>query len=432
MALSKQRRSLSTVRSHARIDAEGESGAADGLRAALAAGTDDATAQSLTHEFHTYPARMHPATARALIGTALEGPRRKRRSAPAILDPFCGSGTVMVEARFAGGLALGVDSNPLAVLVARAKTWTGDDEKRGQLLEAAADIKDAALEAGKVARRSKAGRAPEPPSPEQRRRTRAFGQWFAPHVRAELETLRRLIGEYRVSKAGNPAIADVLTAALSSVLYKVSKRQSDTTDEPVDRNVARGASARLFEQRVQQLFTGLEDLAAVASPAPRIVTGDARDLLAASIKEASVDAIVTSPPYAGTYDYLDYQALRMKFLELEDDKRGSEVGARAGFRGGADARRRAMERFEKAVAGTLRQMALALRPGGRAAIVTGDSFSGPAAIFTRPLYEAARPPELDFVAAASQTRPLLSATEKRAFGQRDKREYILLFERRAD
>jgi len=432
MALSKQRRSLSTVRSRARIEVEGDRDVSDGLRAALAAGTDDATAQTLTHEFHTYPARMHPATARVLIGLALAGPRRKRRSAPAVLDPFCGSGTVLVEARFAGALALGVDANPLAVLVARAKTWPGDEEKRGQLLEVAADIKDAAVEAGKVARRSKAGRAPEPPSADQRRRTRAFGQWFAPHVRAELETLRRLIGEYRSSKAGNSAIADVLTAALSSVLYKVSKRQSDTTDEPVDRNVARGAAARLFEQRVQQLFSGLEDLAGIASPAPRIVTGDARDLLASSIKEASVDAVVTSPPYAGTYDYLDYQALRMKFLELDDDKRGSEVGARAGFRGGADARRHALDKWQKALRSFLRQMSLALRPGGRAAIVTGDSFAGPRAIFTRPLYEAARPADLELIGTSSQPRPLLSATEKRAFGQREKREHILLFEKRSE
>ena len=57
------------------------------LDAAHAPGADP---DALTHGFHSYPARMHPTTARRLIAGLL--PVRGR-----LLDPFCGSGTVLVE-----------------------------------------------------------------------------------------------------------------------------------------------------------------------------------------------------------------------------------------------------------------------------------------------------------------------------------------------
>lgn len=67
------------------------------------------------HGFHTYPARMHPTTAARLVQAVSDG-------SATLLDPFCGSGTVLVEAMIAGRRAVGVDLNPLAVRLARVKT----------------------------------------------------------------------------------------------------------------------------------------------------------------------------------------------------------------------------------------------------------------------------------------------------------------------
>src|ERR1044072_4482147 len=99
-------------RTAGRIHRDGLTSTATVLVAALeAAQKDRETAETLTHPFHTYPARLHPATARVLmefIGAGTRGP---------ILDPFCGSGPVLVEARAAGLRAIGTDLNPLAVLI---------------------------------------------------------------------------------------------------------------------------------------------------------------------------------------------------------------------------------------------------------------------------------------------------------------------------
>ena len=105
-------------RSPGRVLADGDRETAETLVAALRApAIAHDVAESLTHPFHSYPARLHPATARILVEYLAV------RDRP-VVDPFCGSGTVLVEARALGARALGTDLSPLAVLVARAKTWT--------------------------------------------------------------------------------------------------------------------------------------------------------------------------------------------------------------------------------------------------------------------------------------------------------------------
>lgn len=67
------------------------------------------------HGLHTYPARMHPPVSRKAINLfASHG--------DLILDPFCGSGGVLVEAKIQGYRSIGIDINPLACLLSRVKS----------------------------------------------------------------------------------------------------------------------------------------------------------------------------------------------------------------------------------------------------------------------------------------------------------------------
>ncbi len=67
-----------------------------------------------THCFHNYPAMMIPQVARRLL-------ERYGRPGGWLLDPYCGTGTSLVEASLFGMNAVGCDINPLARLIARAK-----------------------------------------------------------------------------------------------------------------------------------------------------------------------------------------------------------------------------------------------------------------------------------------------------------------------
>ena len=75
----------------------------------------DSNTKELTHCFHAYPAMMIPQVARRLL-------EKYGSSAETLFDPYCGSGTSLVEANVKGINAIGTDLNPLARLIAKTKT----------------------------------------------------------------------------------------------------------------------------------------------------------------------------------------------------------------------------------------------------------------------------------------------------------------------
>lgn len=408
-----------------RIGGDGERELAGELMDALrAAGHGQDVAESVTHPVHSYPARMHPATARHLVHLVMDG----ARPGALLVDPFCGSGTTLVEARFAGFRALGTDLSPLAVMLARAKTWTVSPARRRTLRDLGHRIAGEALAAGKQARRA-GHEAPGQRRPEgfdPNARNRRVGPWFAPHVRRELEDLAARLDELRARDA---ELADVLTVCLSAILYKVSFRASDTDPRRVERTVARGFAARLFAQRVDLLCAGLDDLGGRRGPQPEVILSDARKL-GELVPDGTATGIVTSPPYAGTYDYAEHQRLRFDFLGLrhrEFDE--GEIGARRGFDAPGAAPRAAVTKWRADLAATLDAIAAALAPGGRAALVIGDSLAAGRAIWADDDVRGALDDRLAMVAWAWQERPALGAIERRAFEERGKREHILLLER---
>lgn len=71
------------------------------------------------HGFCTYPAMMVPKMQREILEVCLTQSDNKH---PKLLDPFAGSGTILVEGMLQGLDIVGIDINPLAVLLCKAKT----------------------------------------------------------------------------------------------------------------------------------------------------------------------------------------------------------------------------------------------------------------------------------------------------------------------
>ncbi len=74
-----------------------------------------ANTKEYTHCFHPYPAMMIPQVARRII-------ENFGKKSNILFDPYCGTGTSLVEANLKGLNAIGTDINPLAILIATAKT----------------------------------------------------------------------------------------------------------------------------------------------------------------------------------------------------------------------------------------------------------------------------------------------------------------------
>jgi tRNA G10 N-methylase Trm11 len=413
------RQALTAQRSGGRTGSGGEASFAVGLERALRAAQEveaatEGSAASIDalHQFHPYPARMHPATAHALIAL-LAGARGGRH----VLDPFCGSGTTLIEARRMGHRATGVDLNPQAVAIARAKTWLVPKERRKEMRRIGKDLAADAAAEGKAARRAGyEAPAPRPIGPSPTARARALGPWFLPHVRRELEDLLTRIEDV---VADDAEAAAILKVPLSAILYKVSLRASETDASQVDKKIARGMATRLYADRIEQLWDGLNALAHRPGAEVAVHEADAREL---PLPDASVDAIVTSSPYAGTYDYLAQQGLRLDFFGVAASDAG-EIGSRGRMAAGG------LDDYRRDLAAVLREWVRVLKPGGLAALMIGDSMAGREAVLADRLINEVLPDQLEPVAWAWQERAKLGAAEVRAFGDDAKREHVLLARR---
>ena len=77
-----------------------------------------------THLIHSYPAKLLPHIAHFFVHAGVLSGVGAR-----VLDPFCGSGTVALEASMSGRQALVADANPMARLLTRVKTTPYSPEK---------------------------------------------------------------------------------------------------------------------------------------------------------------------------------------------------------------------------------------------------------------------------------------------------------------
>ncbi|MBX3209439.1 MAG: hypothetical protein KF764_30680, partial [Labilithrix sp.] len=446
-----RRRSLTNVGGE--IETSGEAATAQILAHAIDVapsmdeGADD---RAHVHGFHAYPARAHPVTARRLVEALV--PR-----GGTVLDPFCGSGTVVIEAMLAGRAAIGSDLNPIAVMLARAKTYPRTPEKTKALVDAARGV----AEHAEARRKAKAGAS--------RRLPQEDVSLFPPHVLLELDGLRSGID------AAAPELRPDLSLVLSSILVKLSPRRGDTSEEQTDKRVAAGYASRLFVRKTEELARRFDDFAmllrnearAASAPSDADATSAADATTAAEpdaasgarprtagerarvrvweddanvlkrVADASVDAVITSPPYVATYDYLQHHELRMRWLGLDPRKlaRG-EIGARRRYERLSP--RDAVASWEHELAKLFHSLARVMKPGAPLVLLIADSAAGrgPGGDRAEPIRAdevvarvAGRGRELVPVARASQPRPHFHGPTQRAFEGRPRFEHALLLRR---
>jgi hypothetical protein len=299
------------------------------------------------HDLHPYPAKFIGEIPARALGLAPPG--------GLVVDPFCGVGTTLVEAVRAGRPSLGVDLNPIATLVARTKLsgWSLGDARslrghRERFVAAAIAGDDAAL-AGAAARIPR------------------LDHWFDPVAQACIAGATAYV--QRVDP-GDPW-RDRLAAALSSVIVRASRQESDTRYAAVDKAISREAFARWLGRGVDRVAHAASRVAAAGDPSAAAVhTGEATDL-AARLAGRRVGAAIFSPPYPNAYEYWLYHKYRMYWLGFDPlGVRAREIGARpfysgAGKLGAADFARQLRPLFDA--------LAAALLPDGVVLVVVGDS-----------------------------------------------------------
>ena len=247
---------------------------------------------------HPYPAKFIAEIPRALV-SALPVPKDT-----AVLDPFCGSGTSLVESQRKGLSAVGVDLNPIACLISRVKTEPVPEK----LLDIANNVIEDASTENPVS-------IPDIPN---------LDHWFESDVQHQLARLM-----YAIEKA--PAtVQTCLRLALSSIVVRVSNQESDTRYAAIRKKQKPNAVRTLFLRSVEKLGVALLARNYPLTPVD-VIEADILTVTPDQINKP-VGLVVTSPPYPNAYEYWLYHKYRMWWLGFDPLKvKEQEIGARAHF-----------------------------------------------------------------------------------------------------
>jgi DNA methylase len=242
---------------------------------------------------HPFPARMAP----EILDDILEACPQEA----VILDPMCGSGTVLRKAIASGRNAIGVDSDPLAILMSSVATRKLKPSKVEDELEVIL----------KYVHRYR-NRLNTNQYCSETERFKEF--WFADEQRSDLNTISRAI-EKSKSRKTQKAVLDLFRLALSRTIITKNKGASLAADVSHSRphrvrTVNDYDVVKNFERHCKSILVAVNTSEIHASA--KVKLDDARQLK--SIDNSSVDAIITSPPYLNALDYLRGHKLSLVWL----------------------------------------------------------------------------------------------------------------------
>lgn len=296
----------------------------------------------VTHGLHPYKGKFYPQLAKGLLNLAGAG------EGAVLLDPFCGSGTTLLEGYLNGFTTYGCDMHPLAAKIARAKTEILDTDP-DILTEVVATVQDALTLPPR--------RFPVDTSEFASDCMEEIERWFPQPVIAKMNWLLKTI---RKTSAG--PIRDFLEVILSSVVRDVSQQDPSDLRIRYRKDLLEDASViELFGEQLTLQYGRVEKFWRVRGRAPcrfrraHVVAGDNRNFATferVGLTPQSVDLVVTSPPYATALPYIDTDRLSLLTLfGLSSSERRPLDGGLTGSREISPVERRRIENLSTKATG---------------------------------------------------------------------------------
>lgn len=317
---------------------------------------------------HPFPARMAPAFALSQLPS---GGRRRH-----VLDPMMGSGTIPVLASLNGHLATGFDLDPLALIIAKA--W-GKPLDSDRFSESLASISEDARQQEDVE-----------PIFSDSATDEFISRWFDPVAKRRLGALARCIDGHDDDL--RPALwcafsrLIITKEAGASLARDVSHSRPhkvrDTTDfDPIEHFIRSG-------REVQRRHEALSPV----RPDSRTLDLRAADARRLPLDDATIDIVMTSPPYLIAIDYLRGHRMSLVWMghSVNDlrELRGTTIGSQRGLRTpssyddligealGEEAPSRAqavLRRWVVDLDAVLRETVRVLKTSGKATFVVADA-----------------------------------------------------------
>jgi site-specific DNA-methyltransferase (cytosine-N4-specific) len=223
-----------------------------------------------------------------------------------ILDPFCGSGTTIVEGAINGINSVGIDLNPIAYIVSKAKS--------NQYQDTDIQLIDKIIRQTRTLNTNLSSDIEIPEFPNR-------SHWFQDNVCIELAKLKS-----QINCVENENVKDLLLCAFSKIIVKVSNQDSEVRYTAKNKNIADGTVYHLFIETLLNYIDILKTNEYKILAKTEIFNGDTLSELI-NFNENHFDFIMTSPPYINTFDYYLYHKLRMFWLDYDHRPvRQKEIG----------------------------------------------------------------------------------------------------------
>jgi len=321
------------------------------------------------HSFHWYPATFLSAIPGTLI-PVLTGKN------DVVLDPFCGTATAGVESIRLGRRFIGIDVNPVAILIAHAKLYAPEEESFLRTL----DIENLRFRYLRW-----------DPTKFSHPQTETLLRWY--HKRTYHE-LSFLVDHLR--RIESAPLRKCAQAVFSSILKNVSSQWrhwgwvcdnvAPKKDELQYRDAIDAFETASYDfirsanRLVEDLRQRNDDTTRLSiRESAKLVCGDCLETMS-SLENNSIHLILSSPPYYGVADYIKAQRLSLLWFDHPDlraggfgfshfeELRNREAGARA-FRHRKDS----FETYVQYMARFFAQSQRVLKVNGYLALVVGES-----------------------------------------------------------
>jgi len=255
------------------------------------------TVTSSTHGFHKYPAKFIPQLPCWAIMRYIGVNKGKT-----ILDPFCGSGTTLVEGVLSGNNAIGFDIDPLSSLISKVKTTPLDVKL----------LKDVDMWITSELKKPQINTfLPE---------CETIEHWFPKETIYGLSVIRTIIDRIPNQFGDKKATLDIYDfyiICFSSIIRKVSYADDESQKTYVSHTKEKTPDEVYSTFDAQRLYF----IDRISSFCEQDKIGDAKIINTSSSKPLlkyldgkKVDLAITSPPYIKAIDYIYNQMVELFWI----------------------------------------------------------------------------------------------------------------------
>jgi len=309
-----------------------------------------ANSRYLSHGYFRYIGKFPPQLARAFI-QSYGDPNEL------LIDPMCGGGTSLIEAKMANIRAFGSDVNPIALLVSRVATTVIPADKLDRTIEDLASTLTVYVGGqGTLGGRRLSLKSPKPPN--------LFGNdiYFDALTLHQLTLIKALIdqGPWEIG------VRDFLTVAFVSILRQVSRANVKKMNTEIDETKRAKPAIPTFLAKVRRMADINRGLPFSTTPEIVVQEHDARALPHA---DNSAGLVILHPPYMTNTAFSESVQLPLAWLGWKHkDIWHRELRCRGSFLHEPDGLRKYLVGWHQ----VLREAHRLLKPGARCCIVIGD------------------------------------------------------------